>query len=109
VHRQIVVVGPAGDRLDFFQGVDPAAAAVVGIFQANQAGTDQVLVVGMDLAFELAQVEDAVVAREGPAGHAAVDRGAAGLVQVDVAVGIAEQFVARLGVGLDANLVGHRS
>ena len=102
-------MGPGADRLDLLQRIDPAAAAVVRVFQADQARPDQVVVVRPDLVGQLAHVEDAVVAVERAAGDAAEHGGAAGLVVVDVAVGVAEQLVAGLRVDLDADLVGHRA
>ena len=64
VHGQAVLARPLTDGLNFFDGIDPAAAAVVGVFQADQTGADAVLIVGADLVFELAQIEDAEVAVE---------------------------------------------
>src|SRR5204863_105119 len=75
--------------------------------QAHEARAHQVVVDGAHLVLELADVENAVVALDGAAGNAAEDGGAAGLVVVDVAGGVADQLVAGLGVGLGADLVRH--
>src|SRR5205823_12420492 len=69
--------------LDFLKWVNPAAAAVVRVLEAHQPRADQVLVVGPNLALQLAEVKDAVVTFERPAGDAAVNSRAAGFIQVD--------------------------
>ena len=59
------------------------------------------------LVFKLAEVEDAVVAFDGPAGDAAKRGRAARLVDINVTTGLAQQLVARLSVRFHANLIGH--
>src|ERR1700722_9413375 len=58
-----------------------------------------------DLVFELADVEDAVLALYRSASDAAQDGWGAGLIIEDVTEAVAEYFVARLCVHLDAKLI----
>ena len=108
VHREALAASPFGDRLALRQWIDRAAAAVVRVLQADEPGRRQVDVVAMLLAFELADVEDAVRAVERSAGDAGEDRRAAGLVLEDVAIEIAEKLVAGTGVDAHGDLVRHR-
>ena len=62
---QAVLPRPLADRLDLLQGIDAAAAAVVGVLQADQPGPDQVIVDRPNLLLQLGHVEDAVVAVAG--------------------------------------------
>ena len=100
-----ILVGGEDLELEQLLLVDGLGAEQLDVLDDLGAG----LVVGADLAVELRHVEDAVVALDAAAGDAAEHRGPAGLVVVDVAGRLAEQLVARLGVGLDGDLVAHRA
>ena len=90
-------------------GVDRAAAAVVRVLQADEPGADGVHVVRADLAFEVGDVEQPVVAVDRAAGDAAERRRAAGFPEVDVAGRFEEDFVLRPAVDADRDLVRHRA
>ena len=53
---QAVVMRPAADRLDLLERIDPAAAAIVRVLQADQARAHLVVVDRPDLVVELAHV-----------------------------------------------------
>src|ERR1700722_5481258 len=107
MHQKAVAVRPLTDRLNLLERINPAAAAIVRVLQTNQAGPNVVIVVRTDLIFELADVHDSVVAVNGPAGGGAKSCRTARFPGVDVASCFTEQFVARLRMSLDANLIGH--
>ena len=109
VHGQVVLVRPPRDLTDALERVNPAAAAVVGVLQADQPRAHVMGVVrGADRAGDVFEAEDAAVALEGPRGHAREPSDSAGFPDVDVRGRRAEQLVARLRVDADADLVGHR-
>ncbi len=107
VKDEAIGVRPGADGLNLLQRINAAAAAIVCVFQADQARPYQVIVAGPNLVRKLTDIQDAIVAIERTAGDAAKSSGAAGFVVVDVAIDVAEQFIARLRVDLYANLVGH--
>src|SRR5262249_38011609 len=109
VHDEIVLPGPGADGDDLVDLENPAAATVAPALQADEPRFNQMIVDGPYLALELADVDDAVVAVDGPAGHAREHGRAADLELIDVAARLAEHLVAGLRVGLDADLVRHRA
>ena len=107
VGRQSGVVGPTADLLDHRVRLDTSAAPVMGVFQTDGPGADQMRVVGADQTFKLFGTEDAVLSFDGSGGHAA-KLGVSGLLVVeDVAAGLADHLVARLAVQPHADQVRH--
>src|SRR5262249_1188236 len=107
VHAELVLPGPIADRLDLFDGIDPAAAAIVRVFQAHQPRDDAVLIDRPDLVFELRDIEDAVFALDRAAGDAAQDRRSSRFVVVDMASQVAEDLIARLRMRPETDLIRH--
>src|SRR5437016_504666 len=101
VHRELVVAGPLGDGPDLRERKHAPAAAVVRVLEAHQARARVVLVVGPDLVAELRYVENAEVAVDRAAGHAAQSRRRPGFPDVDVRRRIADELVA--GTRVQAN------
>ena len=104
---QSVLPGPAADGLDVLVWQDLSAAAVVGVFQADQPGADQVGVVGADQPLDLLQPHHAVPALDRPGGDSAELGVAALLVVEDVAARLADQLVAGPAVQPHADQVRH--
>lgn len=107
VEFEIVLSRGAGDAFDLLDGPDGAAAAVVGVFDDEELAVWSVDGVGADGKVDVVGVEEPVLAGEGADHDAREGGGAAGLVMDDVAVGVGDDFVARLGLGADGGLVGH--
>src|SRR5439155_14283131 len=103
---QAGLMRPFADRDDIFMRLNLASAAVVRVFEADEAGSDEVVVFGPNEAEELIAVQQAGFAFDGFGDDAAELRESALLVVVDVAAGLAQKFVAGLTVNADANLIG---
>ena len=98
------------DLGDALERVDPAAAAVVRVLQADQPRPDVVhVVVGPDRVAQVVEREQAAIPLERPRRHAREPGDPARFPDVDVRRRRAEQLVARLRVDADADLVGHRA
>src|SRR5262249_11549645 len=108
MHHQAVLVSPGTYRLNFFQRINSAATSIVRVLQRYQARANQVIVRWANLILQLAHVEYAMVSFDRSASYAAQDRRAARLKVVDMAQSLAEHFVARHCMRLDADLVRHR-
>ena len=106
MHRQAVGVGPFADAVDVLLGIDPAAAHVCRVFQADEGCPGEVLVVGTNLPGEVADIENPAIALDQPTGNAGEGRGGPLFVVGDVAGRFDEQFIAQLAVNADAHLVG---
>ncbi len=104
---QALCAGRTAEGLDHGIGLDSAAAAIVGILQAEQTRADEVRIVGPDQPFELRDLDHAAVALNRPRGHAVELRVAALLIVVDVATGLADQLVSRPAVQTHGDQVRH--
>ena len=90
--------------------VDPSAAAIMGIFQADQPGSDIMHIVrGPNGIAHVGQRKHAAVPLERSRRHARQPGDPAGLPHINMRRGRAQQFVARLCIDSDADLVGHRA
>src|SRR5437588_11510331 len=84
VHDKAMPMRPAADVLDLFQRINPPAAAVMRVLQANDPRAHQVIVDAANLIFQLAQIKDAVLSVNGSTGNTTQHRGPAGFEVVDV-------------------------
>ena len=109
VHGQVMLVRPSADLGDTLDRVDPAAAAIVRVLQADQPRPDVMGVVGTDETAQVVEREEAAVAFERPRRHAREPGDPAGLPDVDVRRRAAQELVAGLRVHADGDLVGHRA
>ena len=107
VHHQPVAACPCADGLDLLDGIDAAAAAIMSVLQAHQPGSDHVIVHRPNLVFEMRHIEDTVITDDCPACDSAENGRATCLINANVASCLAEQFIAGLGVDLDADLIRH--
>lgn len=100
----------SGDGFDFPElgdGPDGAAAAVVGIFDADDFRGREVLIGRAESGLEVCCGEDSADAGETAAGEAGECCGAACFVVVDVGVGVDEDLVAGVCEGAEGELIGH--
>ncbi|GAC1592690.1 MAG: hypothetical protein NVS3B25_13550 [Hymenobacter sp.] len=107
VPGQPVPPGHLADGSHIVPGVAAAAAAVVRVFEAHEAGGGVVHVLGPNGGFDLCGREAAPVAGQQRHRGARVEGNAAHFPQVHVGRLLADNLAQRLGVGLDGNLVGH--
>src|SRR5215203_1667905 len=97
-----------GHSGELFQGENPAASRVVGVFEAEQARPREVNVPGPHGGANGFGVEDTVLAREGTELDAGEHRGGTGLVDEDMGALMQEYLFSPVRVYLDPDLVGHR-
>ncbi len=110
MHGQVVLASPARDLRDAVDRVDSPAAAIVRVLQADQPGPDIMHVVrGPNAIAHIVQRQQAAVTLERPRRHARQPGDSAGLPDINVRRGRAQQLVARLCIDADADLVGHRA
>src|SRR5436309_251567 len=97
---------PGANRFDSLRRLHPAAAAVMGVLQANQAGPHQVLVIGPDQpGGELLDPQDAIFALERPRADSA-ELGIASLFVVkDMRAGLANELVPRPAMDPHGDLI----
>ena len=108
MHGEVVLAGPAHDLLDALDRMHSSAAAIMRVLQADQPGSNVMgVVAGPDGASDICQTQDPAVTLERPCGDARKPGNSAGLPDVDVCGRRAQQFVTRLGVDADADLVSH--
>lgn len=109
VQPQPALAREGRDGLNLCEGPDDTSASVHGVFERHEARAREVRVVVADEALDVAGPEEPAWGRD-EADRAARDGGVAtGFVIADVAVGVADDFVARLGLGADGEQVGHRA
>jgi len=100
-------VGQAGGALDVLDRVDRAAAAVVGVLEANEGGRAVMDVLGSNVGLDLFRSHDAARSIN----EVDLDAGECGdggaLVVVGVGFCFDDNLVAWAGPGLDCHLVGH--
>ena len=109
VHSQVMLANPAADLRDALNRVDPAAASVVRILQANQPRPDVMGIVRPDCVSKFVERQEAPIALECPSRHPREPGDAAGLPDVNMRGRAAEEFVAGLRIHADGDLVGHRA
>src|SRR5438552_14431161 len=85
VHEQAVPPRPIANRGDLVQWINATPASVVRVLQSDKSSSDLMIVDRSNLVLELADVEEAVVAFDGSASHAAERSRSAGLINVNVA------------------------
>jgi len=98
----------AGQGMDFFdlvKGEDRPAGAVVGVLQHHQPGGGIMMVARAQDSLDLRRGDGPAHTRQGAHLHPGESGGRAGLVMKDVAILFTIDFVARLGVALDGQLV----
>ena len=107
VEFEAVVSGDGFDLPELGDGPDGAAAAVVGIFDADDLGGREVLIGRAESGLEVCCGEDSADAGETAAGETGQCSGAACFVVVDVGVGVDEDLVAGVCEGAEGELIGH--
>ena len=107
VEFEAVVSGDGFDFPELSDGPDGAAAAVVGIFDADDLGGREVLIGRAESGLEVCCGEDSADAGETAAGETGQCSGAACFVVVDVGVGVDEDLVAGVCEGAEGELIGH--
>ena len=107
MHLQAVFAGCRFDVFDLFQQPDLAAAAVMGVLDADQPGAREMGVHWAQRLLNVRAGENAALAVEAAAHHPGQGGRAAGFVIVDVRIGIDQHLVARFGVPAHGQLVGH--
>ncbi len=101
--------GPAADPLDFFLGEDPAAGPVVGIFQADQPGADEMQVDRPNQRKQLLRFDHAQVTVD-RSGDDPGQLGEGGLfVIVDVRIAVAEELGPAVTMDANRDLIRHRA
>ena len=100
---------PAAERFDAFVGLDPPAAAVVRVFQAEQRTRGMCGSSSSGTVASCSTVKHAALSRQWPGRHAVELRVAALLVIMTCAVGLADQGIARPAMQPHADKVRHRA
>ena len=107
VHLQTALVRAIADFPDDAQRVDGSARHVVGVFDFDQAGGRIVRMRRPDAAPHLFPGEDAVLGGDGPRHAPGEPRHHGQLVIQHVGAGIADHFLAVIGMELDRDGVAH--
>ena len=93
--------------LQFIHVPNGPTAFVARVFNSNQRRSCVVAVGRIDIGQQVVHAVASTIAMQQPNRRPGVPRNAASLVIVDVRQFVAHHFVARTGVDLDGNLVGH--
>ena len=106
---QTRLVGPLANLLYLSLRLYFATPSIVGVFQTKQPGLNHMLVQGSDGSEDIRQTEHPLLAGDG-LGDESAELGKGTLfVVVDVAIAVAEEFIAGFAMHPQGDLVGHRA
>ena len=109
MHRHAVRGSHGANPFDGRQGIDGAATAIMGVLETDQRGLNPVRISWADGRFHLLRLDDA----PGPIDPVELDAGEGPgcplLIADDVRLAFDDDFLARLRVTADRQLIGHRS
>lgn len=106
MHLEAIRPGPLTNAFEILFGIVVTSAEIRGVFQTDETGVGEVLVVGPDFSFELGKIEETVLSFDQSASDTAECGGRTGFEIGDVAPRFDEEFVAGIAVYTDAHLIG---
>lgn len=105
--QQSMLLGPPANRIDVGLGEDRTSSAIRGVLEANQTRSDHMFVVWPHHSIELFKAEYPALSLDGSSDKAAELGECPLLVVVDMAVGLAQEFVSWRAMDTKGDLVGH--
>ena len=109
MHRHTMRRSHGADSFDGGEGIDGAASGIVRVLETDERGLDAMRIFWPDGRFHLLRLHDAAVSGHPMELYAGEGAGCPLLIANDVRLAFGDDFLARLCVTADRQLIGHRS